>query len=571
MNCIYHIETDQPVKVGDSVTSNRGRVYEVREVRDNGYIALYHEDAAPVLGTSDFAIRNFPSLKIVNIDDWFAFDLLKRERIIGETTVNGVKLAEHTYQYGWLYGEDGGGGLHKTDALRMGVMAARNERYLREPEFIPYLESGILHLQDQSIPIDSVGWCNGPYNTDTHIVVDHRSAVILKSDSVEIDGTVYHMSDTRTTHDGRVLPEWRTVEIDGELYDRNDVHRLINRLGTEEGWSVHEPEGRTFIESHDGWATDDYVVVCYGSDEYILDNDAVYWEGEVYSEEWTDSNTFVCDDCGERYHNDDYGSDGRCNECYNERCGDRRIRDYTCRDAADYPSEKNVPIKFGIELEVEPKYGNTQASLDVFDSVLPYRYAIYKSDGSLSDEGFEIVTRPDCPSVHKRIWDEALCDERVARTTTSWSSGCCGIHIHVSRRPLSDLWVGRMLVFINSPSMAPLIEKVAGRYNRGYCEIDHKKKLTDGKCGCGDTRYAALNTTAHKTIEFRIFRGTINRERFLKNIEFVEAVLAYCRPAGRSLRTIDDPDKFVAFVASNRKLYPCLHKLLIGELDNTGD
>jgi len=564
---IYHNETNQPVRTGDVV---RGNLYEytVTEVTDNGYVRLYNEAASPTLGPSSYGIRNFPTLTLAEVPDWFVFDLLKRGQITEPTTVNRVRVADSAFECGWLYNESGSG-IHPADALTLFVLVLPNTGGLREPEFLPYVEDGVLYLQHESIPLASVGWYDqNPFDTRTH-VVGSGSRLLRLSESTELDGTYYPTNEVRTINDGRVLPEWRIVEIDGELYDRNECFRLIDRRGNECDWSVDEPEEHIFIKDHDGWTHEENVVYCHGSGEPILNWDASAWGGEFYSESWLNDNTFVCDSCDERYHNDDYSSDGRCCNCDTEE--DSRIRDYSCRDAADYRSERDVPIKFGIELEVEPKHGETSASLDVFDALLPDRYAIYKSDGSLSDEGFEIVTRPDCPSVHKRVWDKVLADPRVGRTTESWKGGLCGIHIHVSRRPLSDLWVGRMIVFINSPTTATLIEKIAGRYNRGYCEIDHRKKLTDGKCGCGDSRYAALNTSGRRTIEFRIFRGTVNRERFLKNIEFVEAVLAYCRPAARSLRTIDDPDKFVAFVSSNRKSYPHLHKLLIGALEQTGD
>jgi hypothetical protein len=243
-----------------------------------------------------------------------------------------------------------------------------------------------------------------------------------------------------------------------------------------------------------------------------------------------------------------------------------RIRSYNNGSANSFTPEEDIPIKFGIELEVGSDKGySTESCAQTMADALSdkedfTKYGVFKHDGSIECGGFEIVTRPDSPAVHKRIWSKALVDPEVRKKMSSWSNGYCGMHIHVSREPLSALWIGRILGTVNSPEMAELVTTVAGRGSVRYAQrMD--KKLTSGKSRCGD-RYEAVNTTGDRTIEFRIFRGTLDPRGFLRNVEFVEAVLAFTRPASVSLRMVGKLSAFVEFVSKSRKSYPTLFEFL---------
>ena len=287
--------------------------------------------------------------------------------------------------------------------------------------------------------------------------------------------------------------------------------------------------------------------------------------GDLISTEWAEANCRRCDECGVWFET--FGeSQCECPRC--RRNARVRIRNYTNRAAGCFTPEKNVPIKFGIELEVgcDRGYGRSDCAAVMAEAIDKSgtnieQYAIFKEDGSLSScDGFEIVTRPDCPSVHKRIWDVTLSDPLVTKHMSSFNNGKCGIHIHVSRAPLTELWIGRLLVLVNSPSNRPMIHKIAGRGANDYTRY-YDKKLSDGK-GQGIERYEALNIGGSETIEFRVFRGTLNHDSFLKNIEFVEAALEFTRPHTRSLREMDTPKPFLDFVSKERKLYPHLYAFL---------
>ncbi len=357
-------------------------------------------------------------------------------------------------------------------------------------------------------------------------------------------------------------------KIGSRYYLKSALFKIVNYTGTVEKYRRTEPSSRCYQKLANGtYAKHSNCRFLSHENRFELNRHTQSWHGEYYSIDWLDNNTFFCEDCSERFSNDECEDDCRCSDCqeaYDRRYNrDSRVKDYSCRSSNNMKSEKEVPIRFGIELEVEP-LRSRDVSLDVFDSLLPSKYVTYKEDGSLSNSGFEIVTRPDCPSLHKRVWGEVLSDKRVRTTTSSWKSGSCGIHIHVSRKPLSELHIGRMLVFMNSKSLEKIVKTVAGRYNASYARIN-EKKLTSGKKGRYGDRYDTLNHGGEHTLEFRCFRGTLARESFLKNIEFVECVLDFCKPATCSNKEVAKPDSFLSFVRSHRKLYPNLFNFLLAK------
>lgn len=421
-----------------------------------------------------------------------------------------------------------------------------------------------MKLHGRWVDTAHVEFCGSTPYDNTHSYV-YAGCVEPIADSVDVNGSrvpkryacnaIVDESGTRR----RMLRD-RCREVDGKWYEASLVWVVVNRYGGEQSVGIGDPPALLAqLGDSNRYAALDDTRTCYGNDETYLVTEGERWCGDWYSYEWLEDNTFVCCDCDERRSNDDEHDDGRCECCDSGRYGDSNgVRDYCDRSANNMKPEKDVPIKFGIELEVEPVDSRSE-SIDAFN--LPDRYCVLKEDGSLGSSGYEIVTRPDCPSVHKRIFGEVLKRGSVSATTRSWQSGRCGIHIHVSRAPLSQLWVGRMLVFINSEQLKPIVSKVAGRYGTTYSSIG-AKKLTDGRKK-GYSRYDALNTSGDNTIEFRIFRGTLNRESFLKNIEFVEAVLAFCKPCTCSNRDVNNASEFVSFLRKRRKEWPHLWDFLV--------
>jgi len=426
----------------------------------------------------------------------------------------------------------------------------RNRGYSTEWNLSQFLGIHSEYLTSGTEVGDKV-YINGAFIPIDETVIDYRGIRIARSAAVEltIEGeTKYAMSTD-------------TIEIDGEVYLKSACFRVVEnysdrRRGGE--WVAEEPEdGYVYSEDFDCWASEDLVCYCYGSGELCWYDEAEEWDGELYSNDWLIDNTFVCGCCGYRNHNDDYAEGDECSDCWSPPSG---LQSYSDKSSAKFRPEKNVPLKFGIELEVESDDANDGVAL--CESIFPDQYVVYKEDGSLSCEGFEIVTRPDAPEVHKRIFSEFLGNPNVRRSLTSWNSGNCGVHIHVSRAPLSALWIGRIIVMINSPAMKSIVGKVSGRYNTSYAGINNCKGLTHGKKNKDERKYDAVNNSPRDTIEFRLFRGTLVKESFLRYIEFVESVLAFTSPATTSNRDVSEPQKYLDFVSKRRKDYKILFEFL---------
>jgi hypothetical protein len=216
-----------------------------------------------------------------------------------------------------------------------------------------------------------------------------------------------------------------------------------------------------------------------------------------------------------------------------------------------YGEEAKDRIYFGIELELEVSSTTrgehlfTEATTRILDA-LGRDFIILKTDGSLGEGGVEINTLPCTLKVQKEKWEGFFANKPSG--LTSWKNHRCGIHIHITRQPLGMLTIGKMTVFLNDPKNAVFIRQIAGRYDASYSKVK-PKKITDL---AGEDRYEMLNLTSSKTVEMRIFKGTLNKRHFLADVEFAHALVHFCRTT--SIRFLDTA-KFMQFLRMNRKDY----------------
>jgi hypothetical protein len=183
---------------------------------------------------------------------------------------------------------------------------------------------------------------------------------------------------------------------------------------------------------------------------------------------------------------------------------------------------------------------------------------ILMNDGSLNSSGVELITCPYTLEFHQREfgWSNLLgYVSSIAKSGKETAN--CGMHVHVNRRALSPLTLGKMLVFVNADSTTRLIETIAQRDPSRWAKR-YEKRIVNGADATSD-KYEALHL-AGKTVEFRIFRGNLRPDRVLKNIEFCHAVTMYCKDA--SMQELGNPALFVAWLAKRKASYPNLAKFL---------
>lgn len=273
---------------------------------------------------------------------------------------------------------------------------------------------------------------------------------------------------------------------------------------------------------------------------------------------------FQCDSCTDEYHNDDYGGDGLCQSCYDEREAESRgpIMEYSYNvlDRLSHLGPR-AAIKYGVELEVEAPRGDRLELAEAVIDALGDDFAVLKEDGSL-DSGFEIVSAPATAEIHHERWEGLFTWHAKRSALRSYDTSTCGMHVHISREGLTQLQIGRMLVFLHNPDNAEFVQKIAQRDPSQWASCRAKKKYADAKCRDGD-RYVALNLRPRHTVELRIFKGTLKRESFYKNLEFAAALVAFTAPAERSLTDAGRSEEFVRFVRKNRKAYPHLDDFLV--------
>jgi hypothetical protein len=215
-------------------------------------------------------------------------------------------------------------------------------------------------------------------------------------------------------------------------------------------------------------------------------------------------------------------------------------------------------------------------------------YVGIKEDGSLQlngkysepftpYSGFEIVSQPADYATHIARLEEALRannEPKLDASCKAWEVASCGFHVHVGRAQLSRYQIGMIVLFVNAKANRSFMYAVSGRKGNAYCVYNSNRALSDAirqervvseqetTSPRDRSRRVAINLSNRNTIEFRIFRGTVNIRHVMRNLAFVDAVCAFCE-SGVSHRDVLTPPAFINFVASNRKRWRLLYDWMV--------
>jgi len=306
---------------------------------------------------------------------------------------------------------------------------------------------------------------------------------------------------------------------------------------------------------------DDVVVFANDTDEYICRSDAYY---DDYSDQWL-SEEPDSDDPDDNSRNTDRLMSYSTN-----------VLDHLNRDTT-FISAPFGNFLMGVEFEMVTSSEVNDAVEDVRRQ-LGYEYCICKSDGSLPDGGLEIVTAP-------RSLDEHIANFKgwnISSEYSAWKNGRCGMHVHIDSRAFTSLTLGKFIMLMNAESNAEFIRKIAGRHPlmdgqaRTYCRTESQSELTNpskalkGKSG---DRYTIVNIAnlkrteakrlgvplyeqgRYNTVELRIFRASLKKERLLAQLEFTHAAVLFCRVA--SMRDLNGVS-FLKWLKTTDNRYPHL-------------
>jgi hypothetical protein len=143
-----------------------------------------------------------------------------------------------------------------------------------------------------------------------------------------------------------------------------------------------------------------------------------------------------------------------------------------------------------------------------------------------------------------------------------------GMHIHVSRDALKPYDILKIMSFVNNPENFQFILDISQR-NRERLEEWANPYLNDDAWNklpriCQSVsmamdyteRSSAVNLHNRPTIEFRIFRGTLNTMCFSKNLEFVKSLIQWVKVTGlNTVKGKQGLESYLSFVAKNYNDY----------------
>ena len=234
------------------------------------------------------------------------------------------------------------------------------------------------------------------------------------------------------------------------------------------------------------------------------------------------------------------GESGYCLECYVGAGGGRLIIEHSykpipvfCHMSTEKETKREKLLYLGIELEVE----NRTVNLNDYAHDMQKNNGIYiKHDGSL-DRGFEIVSHPQTAKYHQKVFNWYNLLEQLRKDKfTSYDNGRCGLHIHVNKNFFNnkDDMLKIVLFFYKCFNR---LKRFSKRRNMDYCKKWRQSLVEQVEAEKGsvclsrdnDDRYSCINFQNRDTVEFRIYKGTLNYDRFLASILFTDAVCNFIK------------------------------------------
>ena len=291
----------------------------------------------------------------------------------------------------------------------------------------------------------------------------------------------------------------------------------------------------------------------------ICENDAVtLYSGDlIHCDDAT-----RCDSCRDWYPSDDVNEYGYCESCQiamdtDERHDMHHISSYCYQPTAKFHGKATSGIYFGTEVEMSAPsltFREIDESAEwLQDEMQGLVYC--KADGSISD-GFEMVTHPmSMDYIHEHIERfERVFKELVDRGFRSHKTKSCGMHVHVSKGPLSPLQLYRVgkLFLEHKAFVLKISRRTEDRFDN-WAPLDESRVTLAAKCKKKDGgRRGALNLNPSSTAEFRIWRGTLNPATFLASLELTGALLDWAKDVpNHSI----NPHSFADFTHKNQKQY----------------
>lgn len=283
-------------------------------------------------------------------------------------------------------------------------------------------------------------------------------------------------------------------------------------------------------------------------------------DGRTICENCCDNNYARCYDCDEIFPQDEMCWSDRddcyyCENCFYENGHDEdhsSIHDYGFKPSAvfhgldHYGRPNNTdPITMGFELEVDKGSDRWDCAREL-DEYFGEDTLYMKRDSSVD---FEIVTHPHTLKAYMSELDfDKLCSIPRGYGYKSHDAGTCGFHIHVGRAQLGLYRDDQrnvidriaILMYRMWPALVKFSRRNEGQLNRWASApafyIDKRLKYNEAKLHeivqeyydcCG--RYQALNLCPSGTIEFRLWRGSLQPATLKATIQLTYNIVMFAK------------------------------------------
>lgn len=294
-----------------------------------------------------------------------------------------------------------------------------------------------------------------------------------------------------------------------------------------------------YVNDRYTWASNDDVVIC-----------------DSCSDNW-----YVCEDCERIESTDDiYYSESRqvhlCENCFNESEEESGLYGYSYKPSPIFHKleEENQENALFMGLELEADNGdNIGEVVGDIHSVLDFTYC--KKDSSL-DNGLEIVSHPCTLQYHlsqKSNYKETF-ENMISNDWQGYDAGTAGYHIHINKNffgeneDSQDLGIAKLMLLTNilwDNGLVNFTRRTNSQLNQWAkkCDILDNEDLTREEieiikeCKSQRGRYYAINISNRNTIEFRLYRSTLNINTFIASLQFTSNIVNLVKET--SLRDIN--------------------------------
>ena len=341
-------------------------------------------------------------------------------------------------------------------------------------------------------------------------------------------------------------------EISWEILEFEDFYYYNSELMDKEDYTLTYDS--KIVENESAIYCEDIEDYMHCEDVFYLENEGVYYSDDTeltYSDlEGTyihDNNVaYVVDNQGheqpvsaENLDNYYFDEDEEVYYTYDAQFNNNIIQEYGKTVLSPISSGKK-DYYIGIELEMEKEDSTLRERGENIVNVLNESGGDYspllewKKDGSL-ECGVEMVTAPISLAIFKdRIIP--IVEKLHEIGYTSEKGGRCGNHIHISKNVFSEEAQSRLvLIYAKFEQQIKILSRRGT--NNSYCrdvlenfdslEFENSMKVANSQKNKG--KCTAINFSNKNTIEFRVFRGTMNTNKLVANIQLVQLLADWSR------------------------------------------